>query len=110
MWRDIHIRNDSRVDLGISLLDYAILDIVFKSQRSSRYSEDGYCKTGCRRMGRSLGFTKDQVHRRIKKLEEKKLIEINEKGHKKVTEKFTSLLEMDEDEVGKKSKILKVKK
>ncbi len=93
MWKDVYIQNDVRVNLEISWLDYAVLDLIHKSKDSNGYSDiDGYYKPGCRKIAKFLGEKKSAVNDSLIELKEKGLIELNDKGHRRATARFTELI------------------
>lgn len=84
MWTRVTIDLSLLARLEITMLDFAILDIIYKSQTNSKYaSADGYCLHGARKLANTFNVSKSTITNTFVKLEKKGLLEFNQDDNRK---------------------------
>ena len=77
MWRFTHIEHAPRLALGLTVLEYAVFDIVYNSQTHPDYSINGYTDRSYKKIADFLGISKGAVHKIIDNGVKWGLMEVN---------------------------------
>ena len=104
-WNHTVILHEPRKLLGITVLEYTVLDVIYKSQTSPIYNVDGWSKNGCHQLAKFMGCSPATVLAILERMEVLGYLVINEvdKQLKKTTEAFYSIAyEKDKDNLAAK--------
>lgn len=89
-WDFTTIRHKERIQLGLSMEEYCVLDLIYHRQRDEHGPVDGWCITSIPNIGKDLGVATRTLKRMISKLRDSGFLETNESGKKKrATSKFS---------------------
>lgn len=90
-WIYTNIQHQPRKVLGISVLEYCVLDYVYKTQVHPDYAVNGWAKTGCHKIGEFLGVSSGTIKGIFDRMEKIGLLERLASDLKRVTDKFYSI-------------------
>lgn len=86
--------HSARKNLDISVSDYCLADTINKLS-GPRSPVPGWCIQTKEKLGHGLGFTREGVHKMIKRLEQKGLVEVQPgTGHLRTTERWHETIEV----------------
>lgn len=102
-WKTTSIDHEIRIQLGLSMNDYVLLDYIYHTQTSPLYGgqNGGWCDTPLSKMVEFFGLSKGAIHGMFKKLAERGFLEL-EKTKRKTTKKWwviykTSVQKMNDE-------------
>lgn len=109
MWSTITANNDVRKKFGLNLTEGHILDFLYTSEVNggSDYCEDGFYTKGGTVISRTLYLKLWDVKRALRNLEKIGLIDKNDKGHRKTSDEYKSLV--PKKERSQKLKVVAIK-
>lgn len=87
-WSHTVIKHPIRIKMGLSVLEYCVLDYIYKTQTSPKYSQNGWCKTSYQTIADFFGITKRGAIKICKKSEQNKLLILHSDGRKKTTKNW----------------------
>jgi hypothetical protein len=90
-WIYTNILHDPRKVLGISVLEYCVLDYVYKTQTHPEYGVNGWTKTGCHKIADFLGVSSGTVKGIFDRMDNAGLLERMGNDLKRATAKFYSI-------------------
>lgn len=92
-WRYTNIQHKPRIDLGVSVNEYCVLDIYYQTQSSPIYSVDGWSENTYSQVSQFLGLSKGAVHKIVDRNVKRGLMEVNPANpkQKRTTEKWYSV-------------------
>lgn len=95
------IHHNSRKELGLSMVEYAIADLIYNLQNHTRSRLRGWCYASKPTMAALLGVSRRTVFNTIDALVKKEIAERNDKGYLKTTDKWykTAVLRLSSAEV-----------
>ena len=90
-WIYTNILHNPRKVLGISVLEYCVLDYVYKTQTHPEYGVNGWTKTGCHKIADFLGVSSGTVKGIFDRMDAAGLLERMGDDLKRATAKFYSI-------------------
>jgi hypothetical protein len=75
-WLFTTIQHQPRLDLGLSVSEYCVLDLYYQTQNSV-HGVDGWAQNTYRQVGEFLGLTTSGLHKMIGRLVDRGLMEVN---------------------------------
>ncbi len=90
-WIYTNILHNPRKALGISVLEYCVLDYVYKTQTHPEYGVNGWTKTGCHKIADFLGVSSGTVKGIFDRMDAVGLLERMGDDLKRATTKFYSI-------------------
>ena len=90
-WIYTNILHNPRKALGISVLEYCVLDYVYKTQTHPEYGVNGWTKTGCHKIADFLGVSSGTVKGIFDRMDDAGLLERMGDDLKRATAKFYSI-------------------
>jgi uncharacterized phage protein (TIGR02220 family) len=90
-WIYTNVLHNPRKVLGISVLEYCVLDYVYKTQTHPEYGVNGWAKTGCHKIADFLGVSSGTVKGIFDRMDMAGLLERMGDDLKRVTAKFYSI-------------------
>ena len=90
-WIYTSILHNPRKALGISVLEYCVLDYVYKTQNHPEYGVNGWTKTGCHKIADFLGVSSGTVKGIFDRMDDAGLLERMGDDLKRATAKFYSI-------------------
>ena len=90
-WIYTNILHNPRKVLGISVLEYCVLDYVYKTQTHPEYGVNGWTKTGCHKIADFLGVSSGTVKGIFDRMDTAGLLERMGDDLKRATAKFYSI-------------------
>lgn len=90
-WIYTNILHNQRKVLGISVLEYCVLDYVYKTQTHPEYGVNGWTKTGCHKIADFLGVSSGTVKGIFDRMDAVGLLERMGDDLKRATTKFYSI-------------------
>ena len=90
-WIYTSILHNPRKALGISVLEYCVLDYVYKTQTHPEYGVNGWTKTGCHKIADFLGVSSGTVKGIFDRMDDAGLLERMGDDLKRATAKFYSI-------------------
>lgn len=97
VWSYTVVKHPARIALGLSVLEYAVLDIIYKSQTSPRYSTDGWATVSTRTLAAFLGMSSSGVGKIYTRMEDAGYLEFAvDRGQKRTTADFYDLAYLDD--------------
>lgn len=89
-WKFTTIHHATRIEMGLTLNEYAVYDIIYRSQTHPDYHKDGWAENSYRELSSFLGMTKGAVHGIIDRGVERGFLEVNPANprQKKTTEQW----------------------
>jgi len=90
-WIYTNILHNPRKALGISVLEYCVLDYVYKTQTHPEYGVNGWTKTGCHKIADFLGVSSGTVKGIFDRMDAVGLLERMGDDLKRATAKFYSI-------------------
>lgn len=100
-WIYTVVPHKPRKILGISLVEYAVLDIVYKSQTHPKFSKNGMTSVGCHEIGDALGVSSGTVKGIFDRMDDRGyLVRVGSKW-KYTTENFYEIAYLDNEKVQK---------
>ena len=90
-WIYTNILHNPRKVLGISVLEYCVLDYVYKTQTHPEYGVNGWTKTGCHKIADFLGVSSGTVKGIFDRMDAVGLLERMGDDLKRATTKFYSI-------------------
>lgn len=76
-WTYTNIQHGPRLEIGVSLNEYCVLDIYYKSQSSPIHSVDGWSQNTYAEISEFLGLSKGAVHKIVDRCVSRGLMEVN---------------------------------
>ena len=90
-WLYTNIQHQPRKVLGISVLEYCVLDYVYKTQVHPEYNINGWANTGCHKIGEFLGVSSGTIKGIFDRMDAIGLLDRTGKDLKRTTDKFYSI-------------------
>ena len=90
-WIYTNILHNPRKALDISVLEYCVLDYVYKTQTHPEYGVNGWTKTGCHKIADFLGVSSGTVKGIFDRMDAVGLLERMGDDLKRATTKFYSI-------------------
>lgn len=92
-WISTTINHGPRKELGLSCDEFALLDLIFKTQTHPSYSDNGWCTHSYAVLADVLGIGKGGVFKMVERLTDAELLEVNAANpkQKRATHKFYSI-------------------
>lgn len=90
-WIYTNILHNPRKVLGISVLEYCVLDYIYKTQTHPEYGVNGWTKTGCHKIADFLGVSSGTVKGIFDRMDAAGLLERMGDDLKRATAKFYSI-------------------
>lgn len=97
-WTYTTIQHGPRLELGLSINAYCVLDVIYKSQTHPRYGQGGWATIGVRKLASFFGLSVGGIHRILTEAEEGGLLEVDpeNRNRKRTTQAFyDAILEGD---------------
>lgn len=100
-WKFTTIHHATRIQMGITLNEYAIYDIIYRSQTHPDFNKNGWAENSYRELSVFLGMTKGTVHGIIDRGVELGFLEVNPANprQKKTTEQWYNKAYLEDSEV-----------
>lgn len=90
-WIYTNVLHEPRKALGISVLEYCVLDYIYKTQTHPIYGKNGWTNAGCHRVAAFFDLSSGTVKKLFDRMDEAGLLERVANDMKRVTEKFYSI-------------------
>lgn len=90
-WIYTNVLHNPRKALGISVLEYCVLDYIYKTQTHPEYGVNGWTKTGCHKIADFLGLSSGTVKGIFDRMDSAGLLERIGDDLKRATAKFYSI-------------------
>lgn len=90
-WIYTNVLHEPRKALGISVLEYCVLDYIYKTQTHPIYGKDGWTNAGCHRIAAFFDLSSGTVKKLFDRMDDAGLLERVANDMKRATEKFYSI-------------------
>lgn len=90
-WIYTNVLHEPRKALGISVLEYCVLDYIYKTQTHPIYGKNGWTNAGCHRVAAFFDLSSGTVKKLFDRMDEAGLLERVANDMKRATEKFYSI-------------------
>ena len=90
-WIYTNVLHEPRKALGISVLEYCVLDYIYKTQTHPIYGKDGWTNAGCHRVASFFDLSSGTVKKLFDRMDNAGLLERVANDMKRATEKFYSI-------------------
>lgn len=90
-WLYTNVLHEPRKALGISVLEYCVLDYIYKTQTHPTYGKNGWTNAGCHRVAAFFDLSSGTVKKLFDRMDEAGLLERVANDMKRATEKFYSI-------------------
>lgn len=87
-WLYTNVLHEPRKALGISVLEYCVLDYIYKTQTHPIYGKNGWTNAGCHRVAAFFDLSSGTVKKLFDRMDEAGLLERVADDMKRATEKF----------------------
>lgn len=105
-WRYTNIQHPARIALGLTVVEYCVLDIVYQSQTHPSHTKNGWSDAGCHTIGKFLGLSSGTVKGIFDRLEKFGFMERGVGVLKRTTADFHDVAYIqNEDEIGSVQKL-----
>jgi hypothetical protein len=76
-WLFTTIQHQPRLDLGLNINEYCVLDLYYQTQVSPIHSVEGWAQSSYQQVSRFLGISKGSIHKMVGRLVDQGLMEVN---------------------------------
>ena len=90
-WIYTNVLHEPRKALGISVLEYCVLDYIYKTQTHPVYGKNGWTNAGCHRVAAFFDLSSGTVKKLFDRMDNAGLLERVANDMKRATEKFYSI-------------------
>jgi len=90
-WIYTNVLHEPRKALGISVLEYCVLDYIYKTQTHPIYGKNGWTNAGCHRVAAFFDLSSGTVKKLFDRMDNAGLLERVANDMKRATEKFYSI-------------------
>ena len=90
-WLYTNVLHEPRKALGISVLEYCVLDYIYKTQTHPIYGKNGWTNAGCHRVAAFFDLSSGTVKKLFDRMDKAGLLERVANDMKRATEKFYSI-------------------
>jgi hypothetical protein len=90
-WIYTNVLHEPRKALGISVLEYCVLDYIYKTQTHPTYGKNGWTNAGCHRVAAFFDLSSGTVKKLFDRMDNAGLLERVANDMKRATEKFYSI-------------------
>ena len=90
-WIYTNVLHEPRKALGISVLEYCVLDYIYKTQTHPIYGKNGWTNAGCHRVAAFFDLSSGTVKKLFDRMDNAGLLERVANDTKRATEKFYSI-------------------
>lgn len=99
-WKFTHIEHPARIALGVTVLEYCVLDIIYQSQTHPSFTKGGWTNVGCHKIAKFLDLSPATVFGMFDRLLDFGFIEFKEdsKVLKRTTSKWYDVAYIKEEE------------
>lgn len=89
-WTYTTIQHGPRKQMGLSLDEYGLLDLIYRTQTSPLYGKSGWCEHSYDDLAEAIGMTKGGAYQMVTRLFDRGFIEVNPANtkQKKTTQQF----------------------
>lgn len=90
-WLYTNVLHEPRKALGISVLEYCVLDYIYKTQTHPIYGKNGWTNAGCHRVAAFFDLSSGTVKKLFDRMDKAGLLERVANDMKRATKKFYSI-------------------